>query len=198
MHKTFSKFISLILLLLNIFLLSSCDKTEVRNQNNTTPKFAIYFVKEEEKKNVLSYGRDENTGEYIKPSSKITEVSLEDLPVVTERDIEKYYWSSHEIQFKDEYLKKHMQNKNIEYTGKSNLLGGECHDVVIIVVNGNRIYSAGFSPLEHHSHFPPEVMFSDTSKNAIGVINNGNDTNDKLIGDKRIYKVLKELTLLEE
>jgi len=198
MHKTFSKFISLILLLLNIFLLSSCDKTAVRNQNNATPKFAIYFVKEEEKKNVLSYGKDENTGEYIKPSSKITEVSLEDIPIVTEKDIEKYYWYSHEIQFKDEYLKKHMQNKNTEYTGKSNLLGAGCHDVVIIVVNGIRIYSAGFSPLEHHSHFPPEIMFSDTSKDTIGIINNGNDTNDKLIDDKRIYNVLKELNLLEE
>lgn len=198
MYKTFSKFISLILLLLNIFLLSSCDKTTVHNQNNATPKFAIYFVKEEEKKNVLSYGKDENTEEYIKPSSKITEVSLEDLPVVTERDIEKYYWSSDEIQFKDEYLKKHMQNKDAEYIGKSNLLGAEWDDVVIVVVNGNRIYSAGFSPLEHHSHFPPEIMFADTSRNTIGIINNGNDTNNKLIGDKRIYKLLKELNLLEE
>lgn len=173
-------------------LFYGCEK----KQSNEKNKFAIYFVKAEDKEKALSYGRDEN-GEYVKPESDIKLLTIEKSPILTEKDIKKFNWNRQEIEVTDEYLKNHeykSEGDNISKVG-SKLLGTKELDAVIIVVNGERIYFAGFPIDERKSCFPPEYMISDASKNTISIKKNGNKGKD-LRKDERIYKALNNVNIL--
>lgn len=184
----------LIVCLIISTLFYGCEK----KQSNEKNKFAIYFVKAEAKEKALSYGRDEN-GEYVKPESDIKSLPIEKSPILTEKDIKKFNWNTQEIEVTDEYLKSHeakVQGENVSKVG-SKLLGAKELDAVIIVVNGERIYCAGFPIDERKSCFPPEYMISDASKNTISIKKNGNKGKD-LRKDERIYKALKNVNILVE
>lgn len=150
------KLVYLSVLLIFITSITGCQSIKESAATNKTPEFAIYFVKADSKNGALSYGRNEN-GEYAKTSSSINELALEDNPVVTEKDIKKYYWDTHKIEFNDEYLKRHEHgeaNTGLLPIPGSKLLGAKEFDAVVIVVNGERIYSAGFplSPIRLNFH----------------------------------------------
>ncbi|MCB2322816.1 hypothetical protein LGL55_18360 [Clostridium tagluense] len=184
------------ILIMGIYLFSACAK----NTSTTATKFAIYFVKEESKKDALSYGRDIND-KYIRANASIDSLSIEDTPILTEKDIKKYDWNTHEIKFTDEYFKNHkpqLKEKDLLAQTGSNQLCAKEFDAVLIMANGKRIYCAGFPISPMKSCFPPEFMISDLSKNSITITKNSNKMEQDLRENKIIYKTLKEAGVLSE
>ncbi|WP_291559371.1 MULTISPECIES: hypothetical protein [unclassified Clostridium] len=110
-----------LVILSNISFISCINENKIKNE----PKFGIYPVKEEHKSGALSYGRNEK-GEYIKPELTLEELLIDEIPLITEEDIKKYHWNTHEIELAKNYFKKHnikmSYNANSDNAG-SNLLG---------------------------------------------------------------------------
>ena len=196
MCKYYRTIILICILTMSTYLFTACAKST----STTTTKFAIYFVKAESKENALSYGRDDN-GVYVKTNVSIDSLVIEDTPILTEKDIKKYNWSTHQIQLTEEYLKKHKSGLEKESTlpeTGSNIIGAKEFDAVLMTVNGKRIYCAGFPFSPMNSCFPPEYMIRDVSKDTISIIKNGDKSPKDLRQNKEIYKVLKEIGVLVE
>lgn len=180
------------LILIFSALLLGCQKDE-KPLIYSSPKFAIYFVKEPDKNNALSYGRN-NAGRYVKSEAEIQELALEKMPILTDKDIKEYDWHNQKIQLTDEYLEKHsvslMNDKPFQESG-SELLGAEEFDAVVIAVNGERVYKAGFPLSSVRSQFPPEIMICDSSDTSITISKNGKDDTLDPRYDKRIRDIFQ-------
>jgi len=180
---------------MSIGTFTGCQKV-----NNTvgTPKFEVYLVEEESKEGALSYGRNEYTGEYLKSKVSLKDLVLEETPIFTDKDIEKYYWRTHTIELTKEYLRNYTIETKIEADYEelgSKLLGLEEFDAVVIICNGQRIYSAGVPFSMRWSCFPPEVMISDINEKSVIITKNGDNINDAR-KNLDIYEALKKIVVL--
>lgn len=184
----------LLIIIMSIGLFTGCKKV---NNSGGTPKFEVYLVKEESKEGALSYGRNECTGEYVESKLALKDLTLEENPILTDKDIEKYYWRTHTIELTKEYLKNHrIETKKEEYEDLgSKLLGLEEFDAVVIVCNGQRMYCAGVPFSIRWSWFPPEITIKDVNEKSIIITKNGNNTKDAR-ENLDIYEALKEIGIL--
>lgn len=189
-NKLLLKVCITITIVMSIYLISGCDKTNA-------PKFEVYLVKEESIKGALSYGRNENTGEYVKAELALKDLKIAENPIFTDKDIEKYYWRTHTIELTNEYLKNHsIETKKEEYEEVgSKLLGLKEFDAVVIVCNGKRIYCAGVPFSMRWSWFPSEIMIKDINENSIAITKNGDNTKDAR-ENLDIYEALKKIGVL--
>jgi hypothetical protein len=185
----------LLIIIMSIGLFTGCKKA---NNDDSTPKFEVYLVKEESKEGAISYGRNEYTGEYVKSKLALKDLTLEENPIFTDKDIEKYYWRTHTIELTKEYLKNHSieakKEEEYEQLG-SKLLGLEEFDAVVIVCNGQRMYCAGVPFSMRWSCFPPEIAIKDINEKSIIITKNGNNTKDTR-ENLDIYEALKEIGVL--
>ncbi len=186
------------LILIFAVLLLGCQKEEKPSVQGSLPKFAIYFIKEQDKNKAFSFGLDEKDNS----EAEIQELSLDEVPIITDKDIKAFDWQNQMIEFTDEYLNKHGNpsvDKEINIEGGSKLLGAKEFDAVVITVNGERIYKARFSLSPIRSYVPPGIVLNDNSNNSITIRKSGgNDTLDQRY-DKRVRDVFqKEGKLVEE
>ncbi|HEY5584607.1 MAG TPA: hypothetical protein VIK78_08950 [Ruminiclostridium sp.] len=181
---------------------------------NSTYGFAIYKVKAESVRKALTYGSVKN-GEYISGGKKyLSELEIEDTPLFTDRDIEKYNFKTNTIVFNAEFLKKHALAKDelealikskelakngvlrLSLYGGSKLLGCSDSEAVVVTVGEDRIYSSGFVLAACWSRLPPEITIGDSDLNSITI---SSQTDLKyLIQDKRIHDFFKKIGKLEE
>ena len=190
--------IILLIIIMSVGLLNGCNKENKLSKSKGTPKFEVYLVKEESKEGALSYGRNETTGEYLKSKLALKDLKLEENPIFTDKDIEKYYWRTHTIEFTMEYLKNHsiQTKKEEEYEELgSKLLGLEEFDAVVIVCNGQRIYCAGVLFSMRWSCFPPEIMIKDINEKSVIITKNDDNTKDAR-ENLDIYESLKKIGVL--
>jgi hypothetical protein len=190
--------IILLVIIISMGLFNCFNKENKLSKSKGIPKFEVYLVKEESEKGALSYGRNEYTGEYVKAELALKDLTLEENPIFTDKDIEKYYWRTHTIELTKEYLKNHSietkKEENYEELG-SKLLGLEEFDAVVIVCNGQRIYCAGVPFSMRWSWFPPEIVIKDINEKSIIITKNGNNKRD-VRENKDIYKTLKGIGIL--
>lgn len=184
-----------LVILSNISFISCINENKIKNE----PKFGIYPVKEEHKSGALSYGRNEK-GEYIKPELTLEELLIDEIPLITEEDIKKYHWNTHEIELAKNYFKKHnikmSYNANSDNAG-SNLLGTKEWDAVVITAKGKRIYCAGFPLSLRRSNFLPEILIRDV-ESSFFIDKLGNKSSEDVRNSKYIYEALKEANILIE
>ncbi len=184
-----------LVILSSISFISCSNKKQIKNE----PKFAIYLVKEEHKSGALSYGRNEK-GEYIKPELTLEELLIDEIPLITEKDIKKYHWNTHEVELTKNYFKKHTikvsYDANSDNAG-SKLLGTKEWDAVVIIAKGKRIYCAGFPLSLRRSNFLPEILIRDV-ESSFFIDKLGNKSSEDVRNNKYIYEALKEANILTE
>jgi len=165
--------------------------------------FAVYKVKAESLKKALTYGSVEN-GEYTSSGKNdLSELEIENTPLFTDLDIEKYNWKTNTIVFNADFLKEHVLSKDelealiknkelaeegllgISVYGGSKLLGCSDSDAVVVTVGIDRIYSSGFVLAATSSRWPPEITIGDCDINSVRIKSTAELKN--LIEDKRIY-----------
>lgn len=128
---------------------------------------------------------------------------LDETPVVTEKDIKKYHWKDHRIEFTKEYLDKHKSDidiKDVNYNGGSRILGAKDFDRAIVMVNGKKIYETRF-PYAARRAFKntSELVIRDLELgNSIEIVVNNKGRNGDIRNNKDLYEVLKGLGVLVE
>lgn len=180
------KVFSIIFLILVLFSSTACDKKQKDPiiDKAASYKFAIYYK---------SFDSAPNSPEDRKISEK---------PLITEHDIKNYYWTSHKIEFTDEFLKNHNFDidNDFELFSTSDKLGISDLDTALIVVKGKLIYEAGF-PLKPYrsSYSGDEIVLEVAPKsNMLHIALNDPSQSRDLRKDDRIYNALKEAGVLVE
>ena len=179
------KQIKLIVLAILLIFLYGCNKEEI---NQVT--FEIYLIADE------------------LPSEKnidINKLTLEETPILTLNDIQKYYWDEQAFVTKKDLLLEQIKAHNNQYVP----VGGLSY---IVVVNGKRIYMGKFwTALSSVWAYSPSIMVDMTIGTDIEQYNvqpdqqlyivywNDDESATKeAVFDKRIYEVLKQNNLLVE
>ena len=154
-------------------------KSNIKSTKTDNPKiadqkqsFEIYLVKRS----------DADTNGYQDGEVRdINHYELAEKPIITDKDIVRYHWNNHEIEFTKEFIEKQYTlnpdikapvaygNGNIYnlYSG-CKLLNTNSRDSFVIVVNGKRIYSGTF-PEPLSSSFMPAVWIEDGPDNRIRI-----------------------------
>jgi hypothetical protein len=144
------------------------NKTNIpQNKGNT--KFEIYLVAD-------------NSSSAIK-NKNIDDIPIEQIPVITDKDIEKYIWNEHKI----------VLAKKTTYPDS---LSGASHKFFITVVDGKRVYLGVFvspaSSLKPPSDIPSINMYS--RDKSLSIIFNG-DNDPRMDGRlKDAFQRLKKLS----
>ena len=174
-------------------------------------QFAIYLVKKESLDKALSLSKyNENSIDYLKEKVEaLKSLELEKNPIVTEKDILKYHWNKHEIEFTKEFIKKHKvsikNKKNFSARWKSSiyfshggckLLNTKSNEAFVIVANGKRIYAGGFPLAKMDSSSSAGIEIYDASNNRIKIWNN-NDACDAITVET-IFEVFTNLKKIEK
>jgi hypothetical protein len=166
------------------------DISNAQESNTSEYKFAIYAVK--------------NLSSVDITKSNIDKLTLENDPIITEKDISTYYWKS--MVFKT--------NKSI-FISKLNHAAGISGTPFVLTANGERIYLGTlWSPFS--SAYPPKdttilqigsMAIGKLNKDGYNVTYQDNDVyfeispsnDDKYkISDKRVYNALKDAGILKK
>jgi len=169
-------------------LKSNIKSTKTDNPKTTDQKqsFEIYLVKREDiKPNGYAEAKDESP-------------VLKEKPIITDKDIVRYHWNSHEIEFTKEFIEKqYTLNPDIKtpvtdgYGNIPNMEGGcmllnmKYEDEFVVVVNGKKIYSGTFLPPPYSSVLPP-LWIEDRANNKIRI----GSISD--LGEAQVYKAFKD------
>jgi hypothetical protein len=163
------KLMRTILIILCFISLTGCNST-TSNPN----RFAIYLI--------------------AIPNTDINQIILEDKPVLTAADIVSYDWNTHTMELTDRGLHSIPATKEVGVHGKP----------FVVVADGQRCYIgafwATFSSLGHEN--PVIELPLDTKTNSVTIrraypsdkFGRGSDHRT----DKRIFKVLSELSKLKQ
>ena len=121
-----------------------------------------------------------------------------DQPLFTDSDIKSYNWKTHEIIFKEEYLKKidskiSNSKEDGNFIGGSRLLGTSSRDRFVMKINDEIIYTGYFHQSMLSSFYPVGIVIIDSEN---GIIISCNKLEADKRSDERVYKVLKNKKLL--
>lgn len=160
--------VRLLIILLAILLLAfGCSKNE---SDNTKHDFSIYLVKDLSTKEAMS--------------EKIDDISLETVPILTDKEVEKYDWKDHTFYIKDGFSLEEKLEGKVPLDGKP----------FVFVVDGTRIYLGSFWTPISSLYFPdiPTInsIWSEEADNNKYTIRYGYEQQDPR-EDKRIYEALK-------
>jgi hypothetical protein len=157
---------------------------------------------------VLTFGRFVNKTYIDGKKVDLHNIELQTKPLITEKDIKKYYWKSHKIELTNEFLKRrNLSSKEKELLsipngsshtikGGSILLNTTANNAVVIVIDDNKIYSAGFLAPVFSSFSPSEIIIEDSSLNSISITNRRKS--DDVRFDMQIYEFFKKTGNLVE
>lgn len=128
---------------------------------------------------------------------------VDDEPIVTNKDIAKYHWSDHRIEFTKEFLQKPKSDKyplSQGNGGGSSVLGTGNMDKAIIVVNGRKVYEAIFpeSPTQAYYNSGSYKITDITSNWNIEITSFIKNKDEDKRFDNKIYNILKETGVLME
>lgn len=170
--------------------------------------FGIYLAKGENKFEGLSFGSMGEDGKYYDGKKvDLTGVQMESNAIITDKDIKEYNWKSHTIVLSDEFIKRRnlsdADKKTIEELKSSaprlfegsKLLNVDS-GVVVISLNGDKIYAADFELPIFSSRCPSEITIADSDLNSITIRNRRQG--DDVRQDKRIYDFFKKSGKLVE
>lgn len=177
------------------------------SSNRNSYGFAVFKVTGESTKNALAYGFGENTkyGGYKKVN--LYDIKIENVPLLTDADIEYYDWQTQTIKLNTEFLKANPLSKDDEklveekksnkgegisanFYGGSKLLKCSDMDAVLIVLGDERIYAAGFALPAWSSRLFPEIYIEDSDLNSVKI--KASDELSKIVQDKRIHDFFKK------
>lgn len=166
--------------------------SQVPNKNTTRYKFAIYLVKD--------------LSSFDSTKTNLDKLTLENEPIVTEKDISSYYWKSNVIKTDEaDFIDKLMKVTKLSGTP------------YVLTVNGERIYlGVLWTPLS--SMVPPKetpvldlqggaFIIDKLNKDGYNVIPKNNEIYLEISApfkgkdnrnDKRIYNALKDAGILKE
>lgn len=164
--------LSIILLAMFLFVLG-CTKSE---SGNAKHDISIYLVKDLSTKEAMS--------------KKIDDLPLETVPILTDKEIDRYNWKDHTIYFKDGFsLEQELEGK-VPLDGKP----------FVLVVDGTRIYLGSFWSMISSLYFPdvPTInsVWAGKVDNNTYTIRYGLEQDDPR-EDKRIYEALKSMGKLD-
>jgi hypothetical protein len=156
-----------------------------------SPKFAIYKIKEDSKFKGLSFGHYDGEKYIDGETASLDEIIYEETPVITEKDIKNYNWRTHEIELREEYIKNSSKSKDseTELYGGCKLLNANDLDEGIVVIDGKKIYAAGFPLRTLKSQSPAEIIISQLDGNKIKISNSRKK--DDIRSNLIIYDSLK-------
>lgn len=183
---------------------TGCNRVvkNIDKDKSNSSNFGIYLVKGENKLGALTFGRMENETYIDGKKVNLDNIELEEKPLITDKDIKKYYWKTHKIELNDEFLKRRnlsskekeiigqLKNGSPRMYGGSILLNTTDNDSVVIMIDGNKIYSAGFPLPMFSSRSPSEIIIDDSGLNSI-CISNQRKTDD-IRADRQIYDFFKK------
>ena len=177
-----------------LFLIVGCKNNIEQPENGIKGNFGIYHV--DSNKSAISYGKVGD--KYVEPNFKVVELDIVGEPIITEEQIKMYHWKTQRLELKEEYVRKITDKEKFsnekKYTG-SRYLGAKDDQEVVIIINGHKLYSAGFLPHQLRSWFAPSKMIID-EKNCLKIIANDNQIKD--IENKAIYDFFKSVGKLSE
>jgi len=166
MKKNIKTLIIFVLVTISLITLVSCEK-EVNNTEKKEESFEIYLATLE---SVKEYG--------IYDYKNLT---LQEFPIITDKDIRTYYWQNHEIEITSTYLDKinKVASNNALFVdngtyrqyekGGSRLLQAVQFDCFVIVVNGKKIYSGTFSYSPVMSYSQEKIIAADVSNTSFKI-----------------------------
>lgn len=162
----------LIILLAMLLLVFGCDKGDSDNKHD----ISIYLVKDLSTKETMS--------------KNIDKLPLESVPVLTDKEIERYNWKEQTFYIKDGYSLEQKLEGKVPLDGKP----------FVFIVDGTRIYLGSFwNMLSSYCYFDIPTINSvwsgefDNNKYHIQYGLKQQDPRD----DKRIYDALKDLGKLD-
>lgn len=163
------KSIIFIILLAILFLVLGCNKD---NNDITVHDFSIYLVR--------------NLSATEAMSKNLDELPLENLPILTDKEINIYNWEEHTFVLNEGFSLEEKLEGKVPLSGKP----------FVVVVDSERIYLGSFwTPISslYIAEIPKinSIWFKDNEKDSytIGYGNKQNDPRD----DIRIYESLKSL-----
>lgn len=165
--------VKLMILLAAIILVFGCSKEE---PDNVKHDISIFLVEGLSAKEAMS--------------KKIDDLQLETLPVLTEKEIEKYNWKEHTFYVKDGFSLEQKLEGKVPVSGKP----------FVLVVDGTRIYLGSFWTLVSSLYLPdiPTInsIWSGKVENNTYKISFGFEKNDPR-EDQRLYEALKSAGKLD-
>lgn len=175
------------------FVFSACQQS---NEKKDVPKFAIYKVTEDTKQYADSFGSFDGKKYINGEKIDLGKIKYEETPIVTDKDIKKYNWKTHTIEFTQDYLKNVNKKEENLFSGGCQLFNAKEFDIFVVVVNGKKIYTGGYPLSPIRSQGRPEIVIEDNSEGSIIVKNIR--TADDMRSSKEIYDVLKEMDKIEQ
>lgn len=163
-----------IILLITLFLVSGCNKD---NRDITAHNFSIYLV--------------QNLSATEAMSRKLDELPLENIPILTHKEIETYNWKEHTFSLKEGYSLEEKLEGKVPLSGKP----------FVVVTDGERIYMGSFWTLISSLYIPGIPTISSIwfkgNKNDSYTIGYGDKEHDPR-DDIRIYEALKGLGKIKQ
>ena len=192
------------MILVNAGCLRSGTTVGKKDDSKEIPRFSIYLVKEERKNDAIKFSGFKNGSQYKGLNINLDILSIQDTPVITDKDIKAYHWKTHQIEFTEEFISKQSTgNLNSEKKQMSSLDSGskilkaEEFDAFLIEIDGKRIYSGGFPYSPIRSQIGAAIIIKDKGRNSIEIWHVPDIGND-LRSDMTIYKLFKEQGKLVE
>ena len=171
------KIILLLVILLQVCFIVSCESSTANKLNKVTIEFYNAVEKEA------------FSEEYI--------ISKE--PLFTGEDINYYEWNTHTIVFKDEFLSQQKNNdKNIKIGGSA-MFGTKARDKFMVYVDNELIYDGFYNQSSLSSFFPIGAVMVDIS-DGVRIVFQGIQSVEPEDNrfDLRIYEALKRDEILRD
>lgn len=162
----------LIMILAVLLLVSGCNKG---GANNPKHDFAIYLVKDSSTKGAMS--------------KNLAELSLEPVPLLTDKEIERYDWKEHTFYLKEGVSLEQKLEGQVPLSGRP----------FVFVVDGTRIYLGTFWNVLSSLYYPDiptinSIWSGEYDNNKYAILYGLGQQDPR--NDPRIYEALKSLNKL--
>lgn len=179
-NKRFYKYIGIAFFLIAIIAIGMNINMNKEGENiDKENEFAIYLLGSPPKNNRLDV-------------ESLNNLSLSESPIITEKEIAKYYWDDQIIELKKEVSSEELETEKMAKFGmkKFNHEGS----YFVVIVKGEPIYWGQFLSV-FSSWCPsdyPSITVLENEKNTILFLSSHGEILDKKIKDNRVYKIFKK------